>query len=167
MPANRNLTQRLRQLLYSLKMEYGTAIVIYKLVSSSTDERTGLKSTVITPYKVRRAIVLPNTITRIDIKSSALVASNREFSQGGLVDSGKRPFIIDRRDLPHLPTLSADDWIVYDNRKFQVSDVEQLAEAGWQIFGKELVGEVPENLLLQPTSSSAMVLSDAASAVKV
>lgn len=162
MPANPNLTQRYRQLLYSLKQEYGSPIVIYKLVSCTTDERTGTKTSIATPYKVRRAIVFPNTITRIDVKSSALTAVNREFSQGGFIDSGQRPFVIDRRDVPHLPDLTSDGWIVYDGRKFQVGKVDDLNGAGWQILGKELVGDVPDNLLLQPKAQSDIDLTDSA-----
>lgn len=167
MPQNSKLLERLRQLLYSLKMEYGAYVVIYKLVSSSTDERTGTKTTDVTPFKVRRAVVLPNAIRRVDFKSSALIASNREFSQGGYGDSGTRSFIVDRRDVPTLPQLTADDWLVYDNRKFQVATVEELDVAGWLITAKELVGEVPDNLLLQPKTTSQLALSDTASATKV
>ena len=47
--------------------------------------------------------------------------------------------------MPTLTTLTADDWIVYQGRKYQVSEVEAFEfDAGWIVTAKELVGEVPQ-----------------------
>ena len=144
-PVNRNVTQRMRQVLYSLKREYGARIDITKLISTSTDVRTGVKVNTTSILTVWHAAVLPETVKRINNQSISLISSNKEFVQGGTYDRGSRTFIIDRRDVRSLPELNADDWIVYDARKFQIVTVEQLeVRAGWVITANELVGEIPE-----------------------
>lgn len=146
-PVNRNLNQRIRQSLYSLKREYGAPIDIYKLVSTDTDVRTGMKTVVKTVTHIKRAPVLPARITRLVNQSISLISANKQLVMGGTYDSSKRDFIVDRRDAPNLTQLTADDWIVYDSRKWQIETIEEFeVRAGWIITAKELVGEVPEQI---------------------
>lgn len=141
---NRNLIQRVRQALYRLKREYGGTIDIYKLNSSDTDVRTGVKVIDKTVYRVERAIVMP---ARRDRTVARTVS--QEFNMGGSFDDRVRDFIIDRRDLPNLPDLTSDDWIVYRSGKYQIQEVVSYElDTGWIITAKELVGEVPEQIFL-------------------
>jgi hypothetical protein len=147
MPVNRNLTMQIRRALYSLKLDYGARIDIYKLNGSSTNARTGAKTISKTLYPIRRAIVMPVKIDRTAQQSISLISSNKEFVMGGTYDVGTRDFIIDRRDCPNLPSLNADDWLVYDNGKYQIKTVEEFeVGAGWIVVAKKLVGEVPEQI---------------------
>lgn len=144
-PVNRNLVQRIRQALYSLKRDYGAEITVYKLVSSETEVTTGARQIVTESYRVKRAIVMPVKITRDQKQSISLISSNKEFVEGGTYDVGTRDFIIDRRDIS-LPELSADDWIIYNRKKYQIRSVENFeVDAGWIITARELIGEVPNN----------------------
>jgi len=57
--------------------------------------------------------------------------------------------------VPKLPELTADDWIVYNRRKYQVKTVESFeVDAGWVVTARELVGEVPEQIVDLHTESS-------------
>ncbi len=146
-PVNRNLNQRIRQALYQLKKDYGASIDIYKLVSSETDARTGEKVITKTVTHVRRAIVVPSRMDRVANQTISLISANKQFVTGGHYDVNQRDFIIDRRDVPTLPELTADDWIVYNRRKYQVKTVECFeVDAGWVVTARELVGEVPEQI---------------------
>jgi len=161
-PINRNLNQRIRMALYALKRDYGAPIDIYKLVSSSTDVRTGVKSVTKTVTHVRRAIVVPSRIDRIAQQTISLISANKQFVTGGTWDASQREFIIDRRDVPVLPELTADDWIVYNSRKYQVRQIEAFeVDAGWVIVARELVGEVPEQIF-DLSAESHLSLTDAA-----
>jgi hypothetical protein len=94
-----------------------------------------------------------------------LISSNKEFVSGGTYDVGTRDFIIDRRDCPNLPELSADDWLVYDNDKYQIKTVQKFeVGTGWIITAKKLVGEVPEQFMLIK-ADHLLNFSDMASAV--
>jgi hypothetical protein len=160
-PVNRNLNQRIRQALYQMKKDYGAPIDIYKLVSSTTDPRTGIHTVSKTVTHVRRAVVLPSKIDRIAQQTISVISANKEFVTGGHYDANQRDFIIDRRDVPVLPELTADDWIVYNNRKYQVKSVELFeVDAGWIVVGRELVGEVPEQIF-ELRAESTLTLTDA------
>jgi len=146
-PVNRNLSYRIRQALYQLKKDYGAPIDIYKLVSSATNARTGEKVVTKTKTHVRRAVVVPAKIDRIVQRTISIISANKQFVSGGDYDLSQRDFIVDRHDVPGLLELTADDWIVYNNRKYQVKTVEAFeVDAGWVITGRELVGEVPAQI---------------------
>jgi hypothetical protein len=85
---------------------------------------------------------MPAGYSRTRLPSIAGEANN---IVGGARDMSVRDFIVDRKDTVGLTTLNADDWIVYQNRKFQVSTVEAYEfNAAWLITAKELSGEVPQ-----------------------
>lgn len=141
-----SLTLMMRRVLYQLKREYGFRIEIFRLVDSSTDVRTGVKTTNTTRIVVNRAVVLPEMLNRTTKQSISLISSNKEFVSGGTSDIGTRNFIVDRRDVD-LPELSADDWIVYLHQKYQIKQVQSFElEAGWIITAKRISGEVPDTL---------------------
>jgi hypothetical protein len=146
-PINRNLNQRIRQALYQMKKDYGAPIDIYRLVSSETDARTGEKVVTKSVTHVRRAIVVPSRTDRVAQQTISVISANKQFVTGGHYDASQREFIIDRRDVPALPELTADDWIVYNRRKYQIKNIESFeVDAGWVIAARELVGETPEQV---------------------
>ena len=146
-PINRNLNQRIRQTLYQMKKDYGAPIDIYRLVSSETDARTGEKIVTKSVTHVRRAIVVPSRIDRVAQQTISVISANKQFVTGGHYDASQREFIIDRRDVPALPELTADDWIVYNRRKYQIKNIESFeVDAGWVIAAREIVGETPEQV---------------------
>lgn len=144
-PVNRSLTMQVRRALYSLKRDYGARIDIYKLVGSTTDPQTGEKVITKLMFPIVRGIVMPVKLERTAVQGIALISSNKEFVSGGTYDKGTRDFIVDRRDCPSLPELTADDWIVYFNEKYQIKTVETFeVSAGWIITASKINGDVPE-----------------------
>ncbi len=145
-PAERTLTRSIRQTLYMLKRQYGGTIDIYTLVSSSTDPKTGNVTTDRTVVHVDRAVVLPARITREVRKSISQISVNKMFVVGGTYDAGRRIFIVDRDDTPDLQ-LTNNSYVVYKSRKYEIESFQEFEfEAGWLITGRELVGEVPEQI---------------------
>lgn len=162
---NRNLAQRSRETLYSLKRQYGDRIDIYKLLSSSTNELTGVKVINKDCYPIQRAVVMPERKDRTVQQSISLISANKEFVQGGTYDVGTRDFIVERRDSPNLPDLGADDWIVYAGFKYQIKTVELFEpNAGWVITAKRLSGEVPEQIYLRKPDPTLLNMTSVASA---
>ena len=161
-PVNRNLNQRMRQALYQMKKDYGAPIDIYKLISSETDVRTGEKIVNKSVTHVRRAVVVPAKKDRGGKQTISVISANKEMVTGGHYDLNQRQFIIDRRDVPAMPELTADDWIVYNRRKYQVVTVESFeVDAGWVVAARELVGEIPE-VVYELRAESCLELQDAA-----
>ena len=128
-----------------LKRDYGCPIDIYKLVGAQTDVRTGVRTVSVSVYHVQRAIVLPTTTRRKGLlrKMAAGTEAIRDFQASGSYDVGDASLIVDRADVPASLKLSADDWIVYEGRKYPVQTVEEFVMGGWIITVGELVGEVP------------------------
>lgn len=167
MPVNRNLVQRMRQALYTLKRQYGARIDIYKLNSSATDVRTGEKTISKTMFPVERAIVLPVTIDRSVQQGISSISANKEFVMGGSYDVGTRSVIIDRRDCPTLPALTADDWLVYDGDKYQIKNVQEFEiDCGWILTVRKLLGEVPEQFFLTKAEQTLTLGSTATAVVE-
>lgn len=149
MPVNRNLTMQIRRALYTLKRDYGANIDIYKLISTETDTRTGVKTVNKTLYRIQRAVVLPVKKQRTAVQGISEISFNKEFVSGGTYDAGQRDFIIDRLDCPTLPELSADDWLVYKGEKYQIKTVEDFeVDAGWVVTAKKLAGEAFEQIFI-------------------
>lgn len=135
--------------IYVLKRQYGDVIDIYKLESSDTDVRTGVKVVTTTVYHIKRAVILPAGYSRAKLSTGM----GGGFP-GGLRDSNARDFIVDRKDAA-LETLTADDWIVYKNRKYQVAKVEACEfDSSFLIATKELVGEVPQQEISKRADNS-------------
>lgn len=158
---NPSLQRLIQQALYSLKRDFGNRIVLYQGVPTA-DILTGEITRNVTGYHINRAIVLPVKV----------LDAVKTLTQGGLAgrlniigshyDTGKRLFIIDRRDLP--VALSLDDWIRYDNRKYSFDSLEEYEyHTAYLIQGSELVGEVSMGADLTGTVSSAIDFNQAGS----
>lgn len=138
---NYNLNRRVRQTLYVLKRAFGGTIVLYKLGDASTSYITGVKSSVSTSTTIPRCIVLPVRLQREVIQTVSQISANKTFAYGGSFESGLREFVIDARDLPVGYDIKLDDWIVYDDRRYALKNIEQLEQhTGWHVTGKMILG---------------------------
>lgn len=139
---NPNLNRRIRQLLYSLKRQYGGPLIIYKLESSTVDYETGIKTTFVSTTKIHRAIILPVKVAREVATSITIVAANKMMVYGGSYDAGIRQFVFDARDLPDNFNFSKDDFIVYNGRRYEIKSYEEFEfHTGWNVIGKETFAE--------------------------
>ena len=140
-PASYGLNQQIRRALYALKRQYGGAIVVYQNGVVTTDTKTGEVARTKTATRIHRAIVLPVTVSREVKQSISLISANKQMVTGGGFESGKRLFIIERRDCPRL-VLHESDWLLYNGRKYAIENFEEYEfDAAYVIHGKELVGE--------------------------
>lgn len=145
MSTNHNLIRFIRQNIYTLKREYGGSVTVYKLLDASTNLDSGQKSYNSDSYEIRRAVVLPVHMVRHVIQSISLISANKKIVQGGTFDMGDRVFIIDRRDVPSTLELMKDDWIIYDDRRYDIKTIDEYEQkTAWLIVGKLIAGVVPE-----------------------
>jgi hypothetical protein len=156
MTPNYNLVRLIQQALYSLKRDYGNKITVNQGVPT-VDIETGDVTRDVTSYTVHRAIVLPVKV----------LEAVKTLGQGGLAgrlnivgshyDTGKRLFIIDRRDLP--VAISLDDWIRYDERKYTFDSVEEYEyHTAYLVIGTELIGEVSQGANITVSVSNDITL---------
>jgi len=140
-PASYGLNQQIRRVLYALKRQYGGSVVVYQNGVVTTDTKTGEVTRTKTATRIPRAIILPVTISREVKQSISLISANKQMVTGGGFESGKRLFIIERRDCPSL-VLHKTDWVAYNGRKYAIENYEEYEfDAAYIITGKELPGE--------------------------
>jgi len=147
-PAELSLKRTIKKTLYMMLRQYGGTIDIYTLISSTTNQETGVTTIVKDVVHVNRAVVLPAKILKEVRKSISQISANKMFVVGGTYDAGVRIFIVDRDDAPDLE-LTSNSYLVYRNRKYEIQSFQEYEfEAGWIIVGRELIGEVPEQIYL-------------------
>jgi hypothetical protein len=129
----------LRANLYRLKRDYGAPVDIYKCLSADTDVQTGVRTVIVEVVHVPLAICLPATQRRKDSVS---------IQKTGLYDVCVRDFIVPRESIGATTQLTEDDWVVERGRRYQVARVEDYGTLGaWLITGRELIGEVPQQVI--------------------
>jgi hypothetical protein len=163
-PANHSLNQQIRRVLYALKRQYGGAIVVYQNGVVTTDTKTGEVARTKTATRIHRAIVLPVTVSREVKQSISLISANKQMVTGGGFESGKRLFIVERRDCPSL-VLHKTDWLAYNGRKYAIDNYEEYEfDAAYIITGKEMPGESlgVAGSMVDATAGSALALDSQA-----
>ena len=151
MNGNPNLNRTMRYVLYQLKKEYGAPVDVYKLDAAATNYKTGVKTATKSVISVRLAVVMPAITMRRMFQGISYLSASKPFaSQGGQGwDGTSRAFIFEGRDLPGYD-WEVEDWIVYRDRRYDVSEIELLEhDSGWLIIGKEVKGVVPERIIQQ------------------
>jgi hypothetical protein len=147
MPTNRNLNQRIKAALYSLKQQYGGGpISIYTFSGTTTNVDTGVRTVNKSVTVVRRGIILPAKVAREVLQSISQISANKAFVYGGTFDSRMRTFIIERRDAPGVE-LKDDDWLVLDGRKYEIKSIQEFEfDTAWVVVARQILGEVPEQI---------------------
>ena len=144
MSGNPTLNRLIRQTIYDLKHRFGAEVTVYKVVDSTTNYKTGAKSIDTTSRAVRKAIVLPSTLSREIFQSVSYLSASKSFaSLGGQGwDETSRGFIFDGRDLQDYD-FELEDWIVYRGKRYDIQTIEALEwDTGWMIVAKEVKGQV-------------------------
>ena len=143
---NNNVKQRMRAALYALKRSYGGRIDIYKKGAASSNPRTGERTIQKSLTQIKRAVILPAEVARQEVRGISTISANKGLVQGGWYDNALTIFIIEQKDAPDL-TLTPDDWIVYDGKKYQIEEFREWAfDTCWVVTAKALLGEVPEQI---------------------
>ncbi|MFY9646682.1 MAG: hypothetical protein WAK29_15990 [Terriglobales bacterium] len=160
-PYNYVTNQNVSANIYAMKRQYGALILIRRKTMADADPKTGVTSLAIQTVRIQRAVVLQGVVTRDAKQSISLITAQKQMIQGGGFDVGKRTFIIDRKDAPRGYTLQKDDWIVFDNKHY---DIDTLTEyefsTAWVVIGKELRGRVEGMDTYHLTATNALTLAD-------
>ena len=151
---NYNLIRLIRNCIYAMKRDYGGPITLYSLGTAATDRATGVKTESHSSVYIPRAVVLPAKVQREVIQSISAISANKKLVMGGTFDAGTRVFIIDRRDAPAVTTVSNDDWVVYDHKRYELKSIEEFEQStAWLITGK-MVEDVAPNEDIRATGRS-------------
>jgi len=158
---NRNLQRTYRQVLYSLKKQYGDTITVCQNITASTNYITGAKSYTCSRTKINKAILLPTNIGRKTDYKLPMMSANKMFIFGATFDVGSKIIVIDIRDVPTYFELSMDDWILIENERYEITGVEELEyHAGWVLGLKRIIGASADLEVALSTSDSMSISGD-------
>ena len=165
---NYNLIRLIRRCIRQLKKEYGNPITVYQLLTVNTDYDSGAKTETHNSVHVKRAVVLPVSLTRDVIQSISMISANKQVVQGGTFDPGIRTFIIDRSDVPSDFDLHQDDWITYNGERYDIKKVNAYEDkTAWLVQAKLIEGAPAYEDLHAKTNSYLLNLTQTATAVIV
>lgn len=141
---NPNLNQRLKQALYSLRKEYGVGPVsVYTAGSFTTNLVTGHRVVNNSVVVLRRAILLPASAVREAVQTISQISANKSFVVGGSFDTRSRIFIFER---PACPDLTDQDWIVFENQKYEINEIGEYSNIAYVVKAKQLLDDIPNQI---------------------
>jgi hypothetical protein len=142
------LNRQVQVALYALQRQYGGTITVFHILSQETNTKTGEPSVRYRATRINRAIILPVRISREVERTISIISANKQLVTGGGYDSGKRTFIINRRDAPTL-VLEKDDFFVYKGCKYAFDAIDDYEFASaYSVVAKRLTGETFDDTTL-------------------
>jgi hypothetical protein len=157
----------MRLALYNHKRRHGATVFVRRKLQVDADTKTGQTGWMIKTWKCRHVCVLPAKNHREVRQNAGAMAANRAIIQGGSFDTGGRHFIFDRREVPADLVLKQDDWIVFNDRHYDVESITEYEyDTAWLVIAKELKGrkevidEIHNRQTYAPDASSQLTIHD-------
>lgn len=146
MNKSHNKLRFVRRTLYRLKRRFGVPATLYRLTVSPPDRVTGNTGSTISPFYVDKMIFLPEK-TLNKFMYGASVGSN--IARGASFQIGDREIIIDARDLPKDFVVGTEDYVVIDNKHYEMVNIVKFeTNAGWYLTVR-WIQQAPLNQVLQ------------------
>lgn len=141
-----NMLRFIKDVIYSLKRDYGGPLDLYRDTIISLDRSTGEKEVTKEKWHIHRAIRLPRNIHR-DVIFSA--TGNRLFQYGNVIETADRNVIIDARDIPKGLVIQEENWyLIIDDERYEIRKAEKFDfNAAYFLILKKLVGKPLERIV--------------------
>jgi hypothetical protein len=126
---------------------YGGRVDYYRLLGSDTNIESGVREIDRLVIPVPRAVILPTRVRREAEKSISVISANKKFVQGGGYDVGVKQFILRGSLLSSINGVRLDDWIVFNNRRFNIVEFDEYEFQGsYLITAREVKGTRPHQV---------------------
>lgn len=114
-----SLFRRMRQTIYALLRQWGTAITVCRTTGDNFDTVTGAITNNLIKVAIRRAAVLSGESIRTFSYDLSFIAANKNFTLGGFYDDQTRLFVIKQRDMPSDFPINQDMHIVCQGVRYE------------------------------------------------
>ncbi len=152
-----------KRTIYRLKRTYGVPMDLYAQTLGQTNTQTGQKTITYEKVRIKRVIVQPARTHREFVYDLAFISANKDFTTGGFFDASDRRIIIDANDLPSNWVMDNDQFVIFNNRRFDVkSYFEFETDAGYILVIRETVGQ---RIVRLEEGVSVLTLQDSAAGV--
>jgi len=153
----------MRLSMYIHERQHGVTLVVRRKLAVVASTETGQTTWTITQWKIPRVVVLPEKRQREVRQNAGAMAANRAIIQGSSFDTGGRHFLFDRSEVPRDLVLQKDDWIVFNNKHYDIESVTNYEYGrAWLVIAKELEGrvEVCDMRTIRVATSDQLTLAD-------
>jgi hypothetical protein len=156
-------TRFIRRALYGLKRRYGGSVTFHR-VSEALDHKTGKKTVSKQVWEFKKTIVLPSDVQPKFVYDLSYIANNKEFTTGGIFDTGPRRVILDSRDLGDYVPQNRD-YFTFDGKRYEIVRFQGFEfNTGYIVIGQEVQG-APVNEVHEGIVRHRCLFSDSASGV--
>jgi hypothetical protein len=133
-------TRFIRRTLYGLKRRYGGEVTFHRVLDEGLDLKTGKKNVSKQVWTVKKAIVLPSDVQPKFVYDLSYIANNKEFTTGGIFDTGPRRLVLDQRELgDYVPQIR--DYFTFDGMRYEVVRLQRFEfNTGYIMVGQEVQG---------------------------
>jgi hypothetical protein len=115
-----------KRLMYRLKRDWGSRVVLYRLTSETKDVRTGKTIRRYQALPLQRVAILPKDTKRLFVYDLDYIQAGRNFTKGAFFDKNARNVIIDAKDLPKHFIPSLNDFLAIRGKRYKITTVEEL-----------------------------------------
>lgn len=156
-------TRFIRRALYGLKRRYGGKVTFHR-DAEAKNLQTGKKTVTKSVWVIDQAIVLPSDVQPKFVYDLSYIANNKEFTMGGIFDTGPRRVILDSRDLGTYAPKDRD-YFTFDGSRYEIVRVFRFEyNTGYIIVGQEVQG-APVNEVHLGIVRQRCIFSDGATQV--
>lgn len=131
---------------YILCRKFGEPANICWRESSVVDRPTGLKTTVLASYLVRRAIVLQESVDRQFVYNLTWIASNKNFTYGALFDARNRSILLRAKDIPADLEIKVGFYVVVATKRYEIESID-LYHEWYNLKCKQVTGIEAQNVI--------------------
>lgn len=157
----------IRNMLYSLKRRFGHPMEYVYKITTSTDTRTGKVTITRDSFRIKKAILLPTTLERNFSYDLTFIASNKNFTYGGIYDTNERRIILDGNDLPNQFEPETGQSLIFDGKRWDIKEAQKFQVGkGYLILARQVANMDLKNLIKRFIHSD-LILTDTVEVIKV
>ena len=117
----------MRGVIYQLKKDYGKPLVLRRAIVNTVDVANGTIQRNYEVQKVRKAVILPGTLSRSFVYDLTYVAANKNFAYGGYFDKTTLTIILGLRDI--IGDITIEWHAVIGNKRYEIVNVDKSDDA--------------------------------------
>jgi len=118
-----NNLRQIRQILYRLKRNFGTEIVLVKTGAETLNLETGAITPDETDFTIKRAIMLPQKTIRDFAYDLSYIAVNKNFTEGAFFEASDRFVIVDRAEYKDIDLITLNDMVEFRSQRYNIKSV--------------------------------------------
>ena len=152
-------TRMITRVLYRLKHRYGGDVSFVR-DSETLDLETGTKTVTKATWDTKHVILLPNVMKEKFVYDLTYIASNKNFTYGGVFDTSRRRLILDLKDAgTYVPQNR--DYLTFEGDRWNVVEVHFFEfGTGYLIIGQRVKG-APARNVFNRSARGRTIFSDA------